>query len=66
MNQSRVHEANIREGEKTVHVVFKYLSRSLAVETGAWGRAENAPVALLHHPVFQYFLVLAPVHLSYS
>jgi hypothetical protein len=36
--QGTCHEANILEGGKTVHVVFKYLSRSLCKkEVGAGG-----------------------------
>jgi hypothetical protein len=34
----RAHEANIRCGGKTVHVVFKY--RSITCEERGWGRAE--------------------------
>jgi hypothetical protein len=39
------HEANIRGGVKTVHVVFKYLSRG-----PRWGRAE-CRLPSQHHPV---------------
>ncbi len=37
--QAHRHEANVTGGGKTVHVVFKYLSRSLLVKRG-WGMAE--------------------------
>jgi hypothetical protein len=45
----RVHvrnKANIRDGGKTVHVVFKYLSRSLLVERGGMGAGRVTPFPL--------------------
>jgi hypothetical protein len=45
------HEANIRDGGKTVHVVIKYLSIDPAIERdggGTWRNLENNALSSLH------------------
>jgi len=46
------HEGNIRCGGKPVHVVFKYLSRSLLKKRSV-GRLIKPPPPLLNNPFYQ-------------
>jgi hypothetical protein len=40
-------ESNIRGGEKTVHIVYKYLSGSLLAEVGVGGRVTTTHTSQL-------------------